>query len=86
MSLYNPLVVPTIVILSLSLMAVFKEQVELFSKNDVIGLFFFSSVQLIFIGIIGEYVGATLTHVKNHPLVVEEGRLNFEGEGAEGSR
>ena len=52
----------------------------------VVGLFFFSAVQLIFIGIIGEYVGATLTHVKNHPLVVEEGRLNFKGEGAEGSR
>ncbi|MEM4248158.1 MAG: glycosyltransferase family 2 protein [Candidatus Nanoarchaeia archaeon] len=36
----------------------------------VIGLFFFSAIQLIFIGIIGEYVGAILTQVKNHPLVI----------------
>ncbi len=44
----------------------------------VIGLFFFSAVQLIFIGIIGEYVGAILTQVKNHPLVIEAERLNFD--------
>ncbi len=44
----------------------------------VIGLFFFSSVQLIFIGILGEYIGNILTHVKNHPLVIEEERINFE--------
>ena len=43
----------------------------------VIGLFFFSSVQLIFIGVIGEYVGAIWTQVKNKPLVVEEERINF---------
>lgn len=46
----------------------------------VIGLFFFSAVQLIFIGIIGEYVGAILTQVKNHPLVIEDEKLNFENE------
>jgi len=44
----------------------------------VVGLFFFSAVQLIFIGIIGEYVGATLTHVKNYPLVIEEEAINFD--------
>lgn len=44
----------------------------------VIGVFFFSAVQLIFIGIIGEYVGAILTQVKNHPLAIEEERINFE--------
>ena len=44
----------------------------------VIGLFFFSAMQLIFIGIIGEYVGAILTQVKNHPLAIEDEKLNFE--------
>lgn len=44
----------------------------------VIGLFFFSAVQLIFIGIIGEYVGAILTQVKNHPLAIEDEKLNFD--------
>jgi len=44
----------------------------------VIGLFFFSAVQLIFIGIIGEYVGAIWTQVKNKPLVIEEEKINFD--------
>jgi glycosyltransferase involved in cell wall biosynthesis len=43
----------------------------------VIGMFFFSSVQLIFIGIIGEYIGAIWTQVKNKPLIIEEERINF---------
>lgn len=43
----------------------------------VIGLFFFSSVQLIFIGIIGEYIGAVWTQVKNKPWVIEDERINF---------
>ncbi len=44
----------------------------------VIGLFFFSSIQLVFIGIIGEYIGNIHTHVMNRPLVVEKERINFE--------
>lgn len=44
----------------------------------VIGLFFFSSVQLIFIGIIGEYVGAIHTQVLKRPLVIERERINFD--------
>ncbi len=43
----------------------------------VIGLFFFSSVQLFFIGIIGEYVGAIHTQVLKRPLVIEKERVNF---------
>ncbi len=43
----------------------------------VIGVFFFSAVQLIFIGVIGEYVGAILTQVKNRPLAIIEETLNF---------
>ena len=50
----------------------------------IIGLFFFSAVQLIFIGIIGEYIGAIYTHVKDRPLVIEEEKLNFDNhEGSE---
>lgn len=44
----------------------------------VIGLFFFSAVQLFFIGIIGEYVGAIHTQVRKRPLVIEKERINFE--------
>jgi glycosyltransferase involved in cell wall biosynthesis len=43
----------------------------------VIGVFFFSSVQLFFIGIIGEYIGAINTHVRKRPYVVERERINF---------
>lgn len=43
----------------------------------VIGLFFFASVQLFFIGILGEYIGSIHTHVLRRPLVVESERINF---------
>ena len=46
----------------------------------VIGLFFFSAVQLIFIGILGEYIGAIHTQVRKRPLVVEKERVNFDKE------
>lgn len=44
----------------------------------VIGLFFFASIQLFFLGIVGEYVGAILTQVRRRQLVVEAERLNFD--------
>ncbi|MFA5925237.1 MAG: hypothetical protein WC856_28860, partial [Methylococcaceae bacterium] len=44
----------------------------------VIGLFFFGGVQLFFLGIIGEYIGAIFTQVKKRPLVVEKERINFD--------
>ncbi len=44
----------------------------------VIGVFFFSSVQLFFIGIIGEYIGAIHTQVRKRPLVIEKERINFD--------
>ncbi len=43
----------------------------------VIGLFFFSAVQLFFIGIIGEYIGSIHTQVLKRPLVIERERINF---------
>jgi polyisoprenyl-phosphate glycosyltransferase len=43
----------------------------------VLGLFFLGSVQLIAVGIIGEYVGAIHTTVLNRPLVIEKERINF---------
>jgi glycosyltransferase involved in cell wall biosynthesis len=46
----------------------------------VIGIFFFSSVQLFFIGIIGEYIGAIHTQVRKRPLVIEKERINFDNE------
>jgi polyisoprenyl-phosphate glycosyltransferase len=42
----------------------------------LIFLFAFS-VQIIFIGVIGEYLSVILSQVKNKPLVIEEERINF---------
>ncbi len=44
----------------------------------VIGIFFFCSVQLVFIGILGEYIGAIHTQILKRPLVIEQERINFE--------
>jgi glycosyltransferase involved in cell wall biosynthesis len=44
----------------------------------VIGVFFFASVQLFFIGIIGEYLGAIHTRVAKRPLVIEKERIGFD--------
>jgi glycosyltransferase involved in cell wall biosynthesis len=43
----------------------------------VLGLFFMGSVQMIALGIIGEYVGSIHTFVLNRPLVTEKERINF---------
>jgi glycosyltransferase involved in cell wall biosynthesis len=42
-----------------------------------IGVFFMGSMQLFFLGLIGEYVVNINTRVMNRPLVVEEKRINF---------
>jgi len=44
----------------------------------VIGVFFFLSIQMLFMGIIGEYIGTIHTLVQKRPLVVEQERINFE--------
>ena len=45
----------------------------------LIAQFFFASVQLFFIGILGEYIGVILTQVTKRPLVIEKERVNFDG-------
>ncbi len=44
----------------------------------VIGLFFLGSVQLLSMGILGEYVGSVHTQVQRRPYVIERERMNFE--------
>ena len=44
----------------------------------VIGIFFLGGVQLFFLGMIGEYIGAIFTQVKKRPLVIEKERINFD--------
>lgn len=51
----------------------------------VIGIFFFGSVQLVFTGIIGEYIGAILRKVSYRIPVMEKELINFDKEGVEKS-
>ncbi|WP_456292382.1 glycosyltransferase family 2 protein [Pseudomonas sp. AK106] len=44
----------------------------------LISLFFFSSVQILFLGMLGEYLGSVHTKIRNMPLVVELERVNFD--------
>ena len=43
----------------------------------IIGIFGFASIQILLLGIIGEYVGILLIHQRNMPLVIEKERINF---------
>lgn len=44
----------------------------------LIGMCFLGSVQLFFIGFLGEYIMSINTRVMHRPLVIEEERLNFD--------
>jgi glycosyltransferase involved in cell wall biosynthesis len=43
----------------------------------IVALFFFSGVQLFFLGVLGEYIGAIHSQVRKRPLVIERERINF---------
>lgn len=57
---------------------VFWQEFSLGQAPILIGLFFFSSVQLFFIGLLGEYVASIHTQVMKRPLVIEKERVNFD--------
>jgi glycosyltransferase involved in cell wall biosynthesis len=56
---------------------IFWEKFSLGIAPLIIGFFFFSSVQLIFLGILGEYIGNIYTQILKRPLVIEKERINF---------
>lgn len=66
-----------IAILYLIAKLVFWDQFSMGTAPILIGMFFFASVQLFFIGILGEYIGSIHTHVMKRPMVVEKERHNF---------
>jgi polyisoprenyl-phosphate glycosyltransferase len=57
---------------------IFWSHFELGVAPLVIGLFFLGSVQLVSLGIIGEYVGAIHTQVQKRPYVIEKERVGFD--------
>jgi glycosyltransferase involved in cell wall biosynthesis len=44
----------------------------------IIGLFFLQSIMLVFLGVMGEYVGAIYTQLQHRPYAVELERINFD--------
>jgi glycosyltransferase involved in cell wall biosynthesis len=44
----------------------------------IIGVFFIQSLLLVFLGVMGEYIGAIYTHMQHRPFAVELERVNFE--------
>jgi hypothetical protein len=56
----------------------FWNQFEMGMAPLLIGIFFLASVQMLFLGILGEYVGAIHTQILKRPLVVEKERINFD--------
>lgn len=44
----------------------------------LLGVFFMGSIQLFFIGLLGEYILNMNARIMNRPLVVEERRINFD--------
>jgi len=47
----------------------------------LVGLFFLSGVQLMFIGVLGEYVTSIHSQVRRGPMVIEQERINVEAQG-----
>lgn len=66
-----------IAIVYLILKLIFWERFVAGMAPVLIGMFFLGSVQLFFIGFIGEYILSINQRVMNRPLVVEEERINF---------
>ncbi len=66
-----------IAIIYLIMKLVYWDSFQMGTAPILIGMFLLGSVQLAFIGIIGEYISAILTKVTKRPMVVEEERINF---------
>mgnify|MGYP001216550695 FL=1 len=55
----------------------FWDSFSLGSAPTIIGLFSISSIQIMLLGLLGEYIGIILLHQRNMPLVIEKERINF---------
>ena len=64
-------------IIFLILKLIFWTKFEMGKAPLLIGLFAISGFQILFLGMLGEYLNVVLSHVRKLPLVVEKERINF---------
>lgn len=69
-----------IALVYLVLKLVLWDQFPMGTAPILIGVFIFGSIQLFFIGLLGEYILSINTRLLNRPLVIEEDRINFREE------
>lgn len=67
-----------IAIVYLALKLIYWEHFVAGTAPILIGMFFLGAIQLIFLGIIGEYILSINQRIMKRPLVIEESRINFD--------
>tara|TARA_Y100000816_G_C26107794_1_gene589377 strand:+ start:3355 stop:4296 length:942 start_codon:yes stop_codon:yes gene_type:complete len=65
-------------IVFLTLKLIFWDQFEIGKAPLLIGLFAISGFQILFLGLLGEYINVVLMHVRDLPDIVEKERINFD--------
>jgi len=55
----------------------FSTHVEITSIPLLLGVLFVGGIQILCLGVLGEYIGQILVRVKKRPLVIEKERINF---------
>ena len=67
-------------IIFLALKLFFWDQFELGKAPLLIGLFAISGFQILFLGLLGEYLSVVLSHIRKLPGIIEKERFNFKDE------
>jgi polyisoprenyl-phosphate glycosyltransferase len=66
----------TVVVLLMTLFGLVESQRGL--PTVIVAIFFFGGIQLLFLGVIGEYIIAIFNQVRRRPIVFERERINFD--------
>ncbi len=67
-----------IAIIFFFLKLIFWNSFDLGTAPLLIGIFAIGGFQILFLGLLGEYINIILSHVRNLPLVIEKERINFD--------
>jgi glycosyltransferase involved in cell wall biosynthesis len=57
---------------------VFRQSLQPGIQSLIVAVFFFSGLQLLFFGVLGEYIAAIHFQVRKRPLVIEQELINFD--------